>query len=66
MDLVLYSNYMIMALLGVIMMSVAIVAIIAIVMMFVVRFIRFSYEERERHIEKKLELENYLRKYRGI
>lgn len=66
MDLVLYSNYMIMALLGVIMASVAIIGIIVIVMMFVVRVMRFRCEERERHIEKKLELENYLRKHRGV
>jgi len=66
MDLVLYTHYMAMALLGIIMMSVAIIAIIAIVMMFVVRIVRFRCEERERYIEKKLELEDYLRKHRGI
>jgi uncharacterized membrane protein len=66
MGLVLYGEYMAMALLGVIMMSVAIIAIIAIVMMLVVRIIRFRCEEREMYIEKKLELEEYLRKHRGV
>ena len=66
MDLALYAHYMAMALIGLIMASVAIIAIIVIVMMFVLRIVRFRCEERERYIEKKLELEDYLRKHGGV